>query len=72
MIEFIHRNIQQRDEALEAEAAEFVANYTRDSKPLIYESTVAAWNYNTNLTDENLKLQVNISNCLYFNIRRVV
>lgn len=47
-----------RDADLEADAAAFVEDYSRNSLPYIFDANVAAWKYNTNLTDENLQAQV--------------
>ena len=40
----------------ETEAKEFLARYNQELQPLLTESTLAEWNYYTNLTDENEKI----------------
>ena len=39
----------------ETEARQFLSNYDKEVQKLLTESTVAEWNYYTNLTDENEK-----------------
>ena len=39
----------------ETEAIQFLSNYDKEVQKLLTESTVAEWNYYTNLTDENEK-----------------
>ena len=40
----------------ETEAKEFLSRYNQELQPLLTESTLAEWNYYTNLTDENEKI----------------
>lgn len=42
----------------EAGAARFASDYNRTAEIVLYESVLASWNYNTNLTAENAALQV--------------
>ena len=39
----------------ETEARQFLSNYDKEVKEILTEFTVAAWNYYTNITDENKK-----------------
>lgn len=42
----------------EAGAARFASDYNRTAEIVLYQSVLASWNYNTNLTAENAALQV--------------
>ena len=45
----------------ETEAKEFLSKYNQELQPLLTESTLAEWNYYTNLTDYNEKISNNAS-----------
>ncbi|KAJ8264684.1 hypothetical protein GJAV_G00152490 [Gymnothorax javanicus] len=42
----------------EAGAEEFVKDYNATAEEVFFKSTLASWNYNTNLTDHNSQLQI--------------
>lgn len=44
--------------AAEENATKFLENFNREAENLSYESSLASWDYNTNITDENIKKMV--------------
>jgi len=42
----------------ETEAIAFLARYNEEISRLLHRSTIAEWNYNTNLTEENMDAAV--------------
>lgn len=41
-----------------ADAQKFLSDYNRTAEEVFFYSVSASWNYNTNITDHNSKLQV--------------
>ena len=46
-----------------ADALRFLNEYNDTAEEVLFYSVSASWNYNTNLTDHNSKLQVSVPRC---------
>lgn len=44
--------------ATEERAKTFLQKFDREAEDLSYQSSLASWNYNTNITDENVQKMV--------------
>ncbi len=48
----------------EEDALEWLAQYNEESQVVLFEYVSASWDYNTNLTDENLQAEVCVCVCV--------
>lgn len=46
------------------EAKTFLEKFNSEAEELSYQSSLASWNYNTNITDENVQKMVSSHGCI--------
>lgn len=52
--------VQAVTQDVDQQAAQFLAEFNIHAEDLSYASSLASWNYNTNITEENAKIMVSI------------
>lgn len=48
------------------QAQMFLAEFNRRAENISYESSLASWNYNTNITEENARKMVSAPSCWFY------